>query len=88
MQQPVQGDDSHGCMLTDKFQLPCDAYWQTDGDDRPRNPPVITGAEVIWNPFDDIVPRITPEEKLAAAAAQRSAACPCICPCALVQARS
>lgn len=49
-------------------------FAQTDGDDRPKHPPIIKGAEVIWNPFEDIVPRTTPEEKLAAAAAQRSAA--------------
>ncbi|KAK9814959.1 hypothetical protein WJX73_003220 [Symbiochloris irregularis] len=46
---------------------------ETDGDDRPKHPPVITGAEVIWNPFEDIVPRTTPEEKRAAAAAKRAA---------------
>lgn len=43
---------------------------QTDGDDRPKVPPVIKGAEVIWNPFEDIEPRTTPEERQAAAAAQ------------------
>ena len=46
---------------------------QTDEDDRPKHPPSITGVEVIWNPFEDIVPRITPEEKQAAAASQRCA---------------
>jgi len=33
---------------------------------RPANPPVITGVEVLWNPFDDIVPRSTREEREAA----------------------
>lgn len=26
-------------------------------EDRPIEPPVLTGVEVVWNPFDDIVPR-------------------------------
>lgn len=31
---------------------------ETDNDDRPLDPaPKITSLEVIWNPFDDIVPR-------------------------------
>ncbi|KAL9230402.1 hypothetical protein vseg_005761 [Gypsophila vaccaria] len=33
---------------------------ETDGDDRPLDPaPKITSIEVIWNPFDDMVPRET-----------------------------
>lgn len=26
-------------------------------EDRPLHPPKITGAEVLWNPFEDIKPR-------------------------------
>ena len=29
-----------------------------DGDDRPVHPPVLTRADVLWNPFDDLVPRV------------------------------
>ncbi|KAM7255875.1 hypothetical protein ACFE04_011616 [Oxalis oulophora] len=35
---------------------------ETDADDRPLNPaPKITSVEVLWNPFEDIVPRVTPK---------------------------
>jgi peptidyl-prolyl cis-trans isomerase SDCCAG10 len=44
---------------------------QTDEDDRPVHPPAIKEVEVLWNPFDDIVPRSTREERDAAAAARR-----------------
>lgn len=44
---------------------------QTDDDDRPKHPASIKGTEVIWNPFEDIVPRTTPEERQAVAAANR-----------------
>ena len=30
----------------------------TDDDDRPTEPPRLLRAEVLWNPFDDIVPRV------------------------------
>ncbi|KAL4605166.1 hypothetical protein ACB092_09G009600, partial [Castanea dentata] len=30
---------------------------ETDKDDRPLEPPKILSVEVLWNPFDDIVPR-------------------------------
>jgi peptidyl-prolyl cis-trans isomerase SDCCAG10 len=33
--------------------------------DRPTDPPVITGVEVLWNPFEDIVPRTTAAERRA-----------------------
>lgn len=47
-------------------------HWlQTDEDDRPVHPPVIQEVEVLWNPFEDIVPRSTREEREAAAAAKR-----------------
>ncbi|CAG8510451.1 3534_t:CDS:2, partial [Racocetra fulgida] len=38
---------------------------ETDENERPLYPPKIISTEVIWNPFDDIVPRITLEETLA-----------------------
>ncbi|XP_022941219.1 peptidyl-prolyl cis-trans isomerase CYP57 [Cucurbita moschata] len=31
--------------------------FETDKDDRPVDPPKIKSVEVLWNPFDDIVPR-------------------------------
>ncbi|KDP34070.1 hypothetical protein JCGZ_07641 [Jatropha curcas] len=35
---------------------------ETDKDDRPLDPvPKIKSVEVLWNPFDDIVPRRTPK---------------------------
>ncbi|WIA14398.1 hypothetical protein OEZ85_002925 [Tetradesmus obliquus] len=33
--------------------------------DRPTDPPIITGVEVLWNPFEDIVPRTTAAERRA-----------------------
>lgn len=30
---------------------------EADKDDRPVDPPVINSVEVLWNPFDDVVPR-------------------------------
>lgn len=38
---------------------------QVDEDDRPVDPPLIKSIEVLWNPFDDIVPRTTPQERQA-----------------------
>ncbi|PNW83908.1 hypothetical protein CHLRE_04g215950v5 [Chlamydomonas reinhardtii] len=32
-----------------------------DDSDRPLEPPVIREAEVVWNPFDDMVPRVDRE---------------------------
>ena len=44
---------------------------EVGADDAPAPPaPAVTHAEVVWNPFDDLVPRTTP----AAAAAAREAA--------------
>ncbi|XAR57604.1 Peptidylprolyl isomerase [Bertholletia excelsa] len=38
---------------------------ETDKDDRPLDPPPkITSVEVLWNPFDDIVPRVAPTRSL------------------------
>ncbi|KAF8063750.1 CYP57 [Scenedesmus sp. PABB004] len=38
-----------------------------EATDRPADPPVITSVEVLWNPFEDIVPRTTPAERKAQA---------------------
>lgn len=48
---------------------------QTDDTDRPMEPPLFLDAEVVWNPFEDIVPRSTKEEREAEAAAKRRAIC-------------
>lgn len=45
--------------------------WQVDNDDRPIELPKLLDAEILWNPFEDIVPRITKEEREAEAAAKR-----------------
>ncbi|RUS32055.1 hypothetical protein BC938DRAFT_476369, partial [Jimgerdemannia flammicorona] len=42
---------------------------ETDDNERPLYPPRIIDTEVLSNPFDDIVPRYTREERLAAEAA-------------------
>ncbi len=44
---------------------------QVGEDDRPTQPPTVTGADVLWNPFEDIVPRTTREDREAAAAEAR-----------------
>ena len=49
----------------------CNHSAQVDEDDRPLQPPVVLGAEVLWNPFEDIVPRSTREDREAAAAEAR-----------------
>jgi peptidyl-prolyl cis-trans isomerase SDCCAG10 len=46
---------------------------EVDDTDRPVDPPVITSCEVLLPPFDDIVPRTTPAEKKAKAAAAAEA---------------
>ncbi|KAJ0985515.1 hypothetical protein J5N97_003871 [Dioscorea zingiberensis] len=33
---------------------------ETDKDDRPLDPPKLLSVEVLWNPFDDIIPRQVP----------------------------
>eukprot|EP00208_Stichococcus_sp_RCC1054_P002393 CAMPEP_0206142266 /NCGR_PEP_ID=MMETSP1473-20131121/16191_1 /ASSEMBLY_ACC=CAM_ASM_001109 /TAXON_ID=1461547 /ORGANISM="Stichococcus sp, Strain RCC1054" /LENGTH=259 /DNA_ID=CAMNT_0053537195 /DNA_START=213 /DNA_END=989 /DNA_ORIENTATION=+ len=49
---------------------------EVDDNDRPEHPPTILETEVLWNPFDDIVPRTTKSERQAAAerAAEEAAA--------------
>lgn len=34
-----------------------------NSDGRPVYPPSIRSVEVVVNPFDDVVPRVTPEER-------------------------
>jgi peptidyl-prolyl cis-trans isomerase SDCCAG10 len=31
---------------------------EVDGEDRPTDAPHIVGTQVVWNPFDDIIPRV------------------------------
>jgi peptidyl-prolyl cis-trans isomerase SDCCAG10 len=42
-----------------------------DDNDRPLDPPVIREAEVVWNPFDDLVPRVDREALRAEQQAKR-----------------
>nr|XP_043628641.1 peptidyl-prolyl cis-trans isomerase CYP57 [Erigeron canadensis] len=38
---------------------------ETDKDDRPlESPPKILSIEILWNPFDDVVPRVAPAKSL------------------------
>jgi peptidyl-prolyl cis-trans isomerase SDCCAG10 len=47
-----------------------------DEEDRPYDPPRILSVEVLWNPFEDIVPRAAPKE--AEAAEQGDERCVCL----------
>jgi peptidyl-prolyl cis-trans isomerase SDCCAG10 len=47
---------------------------EVDAGCRPLEPPALTRAEVLWNPFDDVVPRVDRAAKEAAAAAAAAAA--------------
>ncbi|KAK9834506.1 hypothetical protein WJX74_003333 [Apatococcus lobatus] len=42
---------------------------ETDEQDRPLEVPMVLSAEVIWNPFEDIVPRTTAVQRAEAEAA-------------------
>eukprot|EP00002_Diphylleia_rotans_P007445 TRINITY_DN1699_c0_g1_i2.p1 TRINITY_DN1699_c0_g1~~TRINITY_DN1699_c0_g1_i2.p1 ORF type:complete len:243 (+),score=64.21 TRINITY_DN1699_c0_g1_i2:76-804(+) len=46
----------------------------TDKNDRPLYPPKLLYTEVIWNPFDDIEPRVLPSKKQDKVADQKPAA--------------
>ena len=46
---------------------------EIDENERPLYPPKITSTEVVWNPFDDIIPRVTAAEKFAQEAAAAAA---------------
>lgn len=53
-------------MLDNQPPTRCQPLPQVDeATDRPQDPPVIKSVEVLWNPFDDIVPRTTPQERQA-----------------------
>ena len=43
----------------------------TDANERPLYPPRIKSTEIVLNPFDDIVPRITKREKKLARALEK-----------------
>ncbi|KAL4419176.1 hypothetical protein ABPG77_004899 [Micractinium sp. CCAP 211/92] len=49
---------------------------EVDEDDRPAHPPVLNRADVLWNPFDDLKPRVDRDAREAAekAAAEQAAA--------------
>jgi len=38
--------------------------FEADKDDRPLKPPQVFRAEILWNPFEDIVPREKPKEEV------------------------
>ncbi|EIE22031.1 cyclophilin-like protein, partial [Coccomyxa subellipsoidea C-169] len=59
----VTGESIYNCMHLNDLE--------TGEDDRPTHPPVIKEVEVLWNPFDDIIPRSTREEREAEAAARK-----------------
>ncbi|KAE9289027.1 Peptidyl-prolyl cis-trans isomerase [Phytophthora fragariae] len=40
---------------------------ETDANDRPTNPPKLLSAEVLWNPFEDIVPRAVQRKETSTA---------------------
>lgn len=54
----VAGDTLFNVMKMTELEL--------DENERPLYPPRIKSAEVVLNPFDDIIPRITAEEKRVA----------------------
>lgn len=39
---------------------------EVDSQDRPEHPPIIQEVEVLWNPFEDIIPRSTRAERESA----------------------
>ncbi|KAI3496411.1 hypothetical protein L1887_38772 [Cichorium endivia] len=46
---------------------------ETDKDDRPLDsPPKILSIEVLWNPFDDVFPRVTPAKSLPSTTTEAS----------------
>ncbi|KAL4859368.1 Peptidyl-prolyl cis-trans isomerase CYP57 [Chlorella vulgaris] len=46
---------------------------EVDDDDRPAYPPLLTRADVLWNPFDDLKPRVDRDGREAAAKAAKEA---------------
>eukprot|EP00891_Asterochloris_glomerata_P000637 jgi/Astpho2/637/e_gw1.00013.170.1_t len=57
-----------------QFNLANISEVEVDADDKPLDPHAITRAEVLWNPFDDLAPRTTPEERKAKREEQEAAA--------------
>lgn len=49
----VTGDSKYNILKFNDLQM--------DENDRPEFPPKILGTDVLWNPFDDIVPRMKPK---------------------------
>lgn len=47
---PTEGDTIYNLLRFNELE--------TDDDDRPAEAPRLTRAEVLWNPFDDIIPRV------------------------------
>ena len=66
----VEGDTVYN--LTRLAEYPTDKESDRPVGD-PQDIPRVTGSEVIWNPFDDIVPRTTRAERLAAQEQERAA---------------
>lgn len=62
----VTGDTIYNVMGLNELEV--------DEDDRPVYPPRLLKAEVLWNPFDDLKPRVDRDAKQAAAAAAEKAA--------------
>jgi peptidyl-prolyl cis-trans isomerase SDCCAG10 len=58
------------CNASDVLKI---ANLELDKQERPLFPPKITSARIIENPFTDIVPRITAEEKRQQLAARQAA---------------
>jgi peptidyl-prolyl cis-trans isomerase SDCCAG10 len=66
--------------LTGGFQIVGDTIFNllaigevaVDDDERPLQPIKILTVDILWNPFDDIEPRITREEKVQKAAEEKA----------------
>lgn len=55
------------------YNLPNLGEIETDKNDRPlESPPKIISVEVLWNPFDDIVPRAAPAKSLPSSTSDTS----------------
>ena len=58
----ITGDTIFNVLKINEFEV--------DENDRPTFPPKIIRTEVVWNPFDDIIPREQAKVKEAAASAK------------------
>ncbi|KAJ3415919.1 hypothetical protein HDV05_003760 [Chytridiales sp. JEL 0842] len=61
---PIVGDTIYNLLAMGEAEV--------DDDDRPLLPIKITGVDILWNPFEDIEPRTTREEKAQKAAMERA----------------